>query len=136
MKKNDNNVFTWAQSDSAKLRAPDEQLRVKGFAKGERPLASNINWIFKTIGDDLAAQRKEIVSLRAEIKAQLAHLEKQFSDKHTTLKKSTKKSFDKTERATDYNAGISRQICEVLKDFVNKVRSKRPDIPELRMPLV
>jgi predicted transcriptional regulator len=144
MKKN-NSVFSWAQSDNARLRAPDEQLQVKGFTKGERPLASNINWIFKSIGENLRQIQKQQVESDAKNQALYAQLLEKI-DVVTKTAEEIKVSHNKfKEKATHqmhhnrgdsrFNLGIIRQLLNTLKNLESYLKHYHPSLPALNWPL-
>ena len=63
-------AFIWAQGQNAQVAEPDQDLLASGWSKGDIPAASNFNWLFKTMTEDLHAFKKDLHHMREEF----AHL--------------------------------------------------------------
>lgn len=58
------NAFVWAQGNAANIQEPEESLKQKGWTAGSKPAASNFNWMFKTITENVAILNKDISLLQ------------------------------------------------------------------------
>jgi hypothetical protein len=144
--------FTWAQSNDANVREPIRELADKGWQHRDIPKASNMNWIFKQISDEFTMLRKDMEQKAEELKSLLAvqsdeiqkqqgtiaHLKTEhnsLSESHDRLKCYTKRGLGKAFRDNDFNTGISRQICMLLREMEKLVQHYHPNFPTLPWPL-
>jgi hypothetical protein len=168
--------FLWAHDDKANIQEPIDALKQQGWRYGDVPAASNFNWMFKKISDDLVSINKEllvqkteveksqalILSLKDELsvldssvaetreglisandellahKHDIAHNGKEIdttNKNHELLKDKTKKDFQKTFRNDDFNTGVSRQICMLLRAMEDMLQYYHPGFPKQPWPL-
>jgi hypothetical protein len=144
--------FIWAQAQDANVREPIKELTEKGWQHRDIPKASNMNWIFNQISNNLFALRKEIQQHAIELKnklddhtsrlqeqeAVLASLKNELevlSENHIKFKNCTNQQLSRSLRANDFNTGIARQICLQLKVLEQNIRHYHVDFPEFNWPL-
>lgn len=144
--------FLWAQDENANVREPIRELAEKGWQHRDIPKASNMNWIFKQISDEFTALRKDMEQKTDEIKSMLAvqsnELQKQqevlgtlktelgtLSENHSSFKVYAKRNLAKAFRADDFNTGIARTMCELLREMERLIRHYHHDFPNLPWPL-
>ncbi len=168
------NSFMWAQGSNANVQEPFKELAENGWQHRDIPKASNMNWIFKQISDELTTLRKDMESQTSEIREKMElqttelhkKLEQQVADfnkkiaeqnlhiqeqkemisnlntqlgslgnQHTKFKTYTKSILTKTLKHDEFNTGISRQICMILRNFEANIRAYHPNLPEFSWPL-
>ena len=74
-------MFKWAFGDKANLKEPLEALKEQGWQYGDAPTASNFNWLFNKISNELAD------------KAQTNYVDEELADLKRDLKKLDDKVF-------------------------------------------
>lgn len=57
---NDTKTFIWAHDVHANVKEPIQALREHGWRYGDVPAASNFNWIFKTMTEEIALLKEEL----------------------------------------------------------------------------
>ena len=62
----DQKPFIWAQGEEANVKEPIQALRENGWRYGDVPAASNFNWLFKMMTQEIASLRKELISHKEE----------------------------------------------------------------------
>ncbi len=129
----------WAQGKDANIKEPIEALKEQGWRYGDIPTASNFNWLFKMLTEDLASLKKEVSSQREEFtKVLMAQKEKLEADLSLGINKlDTKftKITNTNTRACQFNEGISRQICMMLREMEKILQHYHPGFPPLPWPL-
>jgi hypothetical protein len=70
-------MFKWAFGDKANLKEPLEALKEQGWQYGDAPTASNFNWLFNKISNELAdkAQTNDVDEELADLKRDLKKLD-------------------------------------------------------------
>lgn len=136
---NETKPLIWAQGREANLKEPIEALKEQGWSYGDIPTASNFNWLFKMITEDLASLKKEVSSQREEftkvLKAQKEKLEADLSLGINKLDTKFTKITNTNTRACQFNEGISRQICMMLREMEKILQHYHPGLPPLPWPL-
>lgn len=142
MSDSDNKLFIWAQDVHANVKEPIQALKENGWRYGDVPAASNFNWIFKTMTEEMAAIRKDMAKEREEFKntlvkqakrfsAQLSATASEFDEKIGFLSEDSDRHF----RRAEFNEGIARQICELLREMEKFLRHYHQDFPTLPWPM-
>ncbi len=80
-----------------------------------------------TANSELASHKTDIEHNRAEIAT--------AKNNHESLKTSTKTRFDRTFRNDDFNNGISRQICMLLRAMEDMLQYYHPGFPKQPWPM-
>ena len=129
------NTFSWAQSQNANVLEPIRELAEQGWQHRDIPKASNMNWIFKQISDDLGAFRKELTTLKEDLLREL-------TEQETQLHAKTKELYDRTTRHSkrhlmdsQFNRDVSRQMCDLLREMEKLIQHYHKDFPTLPWPL-
>ncbi len=107
------NSFMWAQGNNANILEPIRELAEYGWQHRDIPKASNMNWIFKQIGEEFTAIRKDMIHHAGEIKN---HLDDQASKLEAQ---------EKALKELETLNKIQKEIIETLKaDFLQSRASQ------------
>jgi chromosome segregation ATPase len=94
------NSFMWAQGSNANVQEPFKELAENGWQHRDIPKASNMNWIFKQISDELTTLRKDMESQTSQLgermELQTAELRKKLES-----------------QASDFNKKLSEQNLHI-----------------------
>ena len=127
-------AFIWAQGAKANVKEPIEILKQQGWKASDVPAASNFNWIFRKITDDINTLNQEMLKLNQTLSQDIAKLK----DKADLLYRSTKVLeffINQSLRNDHFNHGISRQICEMLTHMEEQIKTFYPNYQPMKWPL-
>lgn len=142
--------FIWAQGQDANVREPIQALQESGWRYGDVPTASNFNWLFKMLTQEIASLRKELITqkddyiqrltnqtetLGKKIDSQAEILEKKIEARASKLDAKFTRLSDKHTRAAEYNEGISRTMCLLLRELEKHIRHYHNNLPSFPWPL-
>jgi hypothetical protein len=135
----DQKPFIWAQGEEANVKEPIQALRENGWRYGDVPAASNFNWLFKMMTEEMASLRKDLISHKEEfaeaLKNQVQSCENRLNAKVGRLDTKMSIRTDKLFVASDFNEGISRQICMLLRQLEKVLKVYHANFPTLPWPL-
>jgi hypothetical protein len=136
---NDHKPLLWAQGENANVKEPIEALREHGWRYGDVPAASNFNWLFKTLTEEIATLRKDLLMQKEHL---LQQLTQQAHDQEEKLHAKAKELYDRTTRHSKrhlmdsaFNRDVSRQMCDLLREMEKLLQHYHRDFPTLPWPL-
>jgi hypothetical protein len=136
---NDHKPLLWAQGENANVKEPIEALREHGWRYGDVPAASNFNWLFKTLTEEIASLRKDFLAQKEDF---LRQLTQQSHDQEEKLHVKAQALYDRTTRHSKrhlmdsaFNRDVSRQICDLLREMEKLIQHYHKDFPTLPWPL-
>lgn len=130
-----NTPYTWAQGEKANIKEPIEILKENGWKAGDVPAASNFNWLFKKMTQDINALNTELSELKKILIQDMAKL----NNKAERLKRCTHvlESFaNRNVRMGDFNEGICWQINEGVKNLEQQLQAIHPHYQPVNWPLL
>lgn len=132
---NDTKAFAWAHGEKANVREPIESLRESGWRSGDTPTASNFNWLFKNISDQLGVLNKEISHLKQTLGQDITRL----NDKSERLRRCVRV----LEQLIGYNLGYNEmnesfvwQVNEGIKAMEAQIKALQPGYQPVSWPLI
>ena len=123
-----NNHFAWAQGNNPNIKRPEHTLIQNGWVRGDTPMASNFNWMFKQISDELTTLRKHADNQARQLKAQQKKLNALGED-HANFKTSTKRKFKSQEKEFVFLKGLLVQTFRGLNWLCENIKSFHPQLP-------
>jgi hypothetical protein len=126
-------AFVWAQDAHANVKEPMETLKQNGWRYGDVPAASNFNWLFKKMTEDINNLNHEVAKLNHTLTQDIAKLK----DKSDILRRSTKVLevyVNRSLRHNRFNEGIAQQICDFLKKQEEQLKVFHPTYQPLPWP--
>lgn len=127
--------FVWAEGEKANVKEPVEILKEQGWRYGDVPTASNVNWLFKNIGDQLGTLSKEISLLKQTLDQDITRL----TDKSERLRRCTRvleRSVNQNQRHNGFNESILWQMNEGIKAMEQQLRTFHPGYQPITWPLI
>lgn len=140
-------AFVWAQGEQANVIEPLAYLKENGWRYGDTPMASNVNWLFKMLTEDLASFRKDILTIKDEIgqlrkdtkdelhavKTDIGSLREQTAKDLETIKKSTMVEFSnvRKEMATS-NEKLSSDIASLKESTTKETSAIKKELSAVR----
>lgn len=107
-------VLAWAKGEQANVIEPLEYLKENGWRYGDVPMASNINWLFKSLTEELAVLRKDIFVLKDDVNRLREDTTNSFAANKVdiaNLKKETAKEIESIRKS------MATEIASLRKDF-------------------
>ena len=83
----DSKAFTWAHDPQANVKEPIQALKEQGWRYGDVPTASNFNWIFKTITEEIVRLNEELVTQKENCDRAIAQQNANYEKFITKVKK-------------------------------------------------
>lgn len=108
-----NTPFTWATHEDAHLKEPLKDLSEQGWKVRDIPKASNMNWIFKKISDDLSALRASLQKQEEgilKLNSELENVKKLIGDNREHCHKKNLKLKSEILRNRKYIADTGRTL--------------------------
>lgn len=127
--------FVWAEGEKANVKEPVEILKEQGWRYGDVPAASNFNWLFKKMTEDVNALNLEVSALRKALTQDITKL----TEKSDRLKRCTlvlQSYVNYNLRNNRFNENISWQINEGLKAMERQVQAFHPTYQLVSWPLI
>jgi hypothetical protein len=129
--------FIWAHDVQANVKEPIQELRERGWRYGDVPAASNFNWIFKTMTQEIALLKNELAAQREQftrsLLQQAAHQEKLLNK----IKKLREEVSIIDESQRDDATQLSRSLestWELLRGMGDVTRQYHPNFPTTPWP--
>ncbi|TXG75885.1 hypothetical protein E6Q11_06270, partial [Candidatus Dojkabacteria bacterium] len=145
-----NKPCIWAPGQDANIREPIQALKETGWRYGDVPTASNFNWLFKMLTQEIASLRKDLSTQKDEFNEAISKQAKSYEAKltgaidnletklTTSMDKLTTKftrRIDRSSRAAEFNEGISRTLCFLLREMEKTIRHYHSNFPSFPWPL-
>lgn len=105
--------FGWATNEDANIKEPLKELLEYGWKVRDIPKASNMNWVFKKISDDLGALRADFQKQEEgilKLNSELERLEKVLGDNREHCRKKHLKLKSQILRNRKYIADTGRTL--------------------------
>lgn len=143
----DTKPFLWAQGEQANVKEPIPALQVHGWRYGDVPAASNFNWLFKMMTEELAGLRKDVLHLREDLVTKVDEQDRKFSaalaqqtrtqdNKIAEVAAQTKSLDGRVTRVHNTHKGNAKQLAtsievtwENLRSFDARLRAFVPGLP-------
>lgn len=133
---NNNEHFAWAYGNNPNITTPERGLMRQGWKAGNMPMASNINWMFKQISDDLSELRKLAQTQAQELKEQRTQLKKQqeeisnLNKSHTDFKAASELRSEWVRRKFVFRKHILRKHYGTLAWMYEAIKGFHPQLPK------
>ena len=122
-------TLVWAQGEQANVKEPIQELKEHGWRYGDVPKASNFNWLFKTMTEEMTSLRKDLLVQKEEllntIADQAQKQEEKLSATARKLLQGTVKLVGKHHQS--YNL-TSWQIVACLREMEKLIQHHHPEI--------
>lgn len=105
--------FKWAYGSDANVKEPFEGLKENGWQEGDVPTASNFNWLFQEIGEDIQAKAIYLEQKLTELRAQLFELGQKHQQLTDALNTAVANSNQNTIDCEHYKRAISACIHQL-----------------------
>jgi hypothetical protein len=141
--------FIWAQGHDANVREPIQALQESGWRYGDVPTASNFNWLFKMLTEEIARLKKDLAVQKEELTQALAQQaqrqEERLGSKANELRgqisnsardlKADITSLSRRQRSDDRQLAICiESTWEILRSFEQVLRHYHPTLPVTPWP--
>ena len=146
---NDHKPLLWAQGENANVKEPIEALREHGWRYGDVPAASNFNWLFKMLTEEIAKLKKDLATQKEELTEALAQQAQRQDEKlgskaqelRGEITNSTRSlrtniaDLARTQRSDDKQLATSLEVTwDTLRAFAQMLRHYHPDLPVTPWP--
>ncbi len=141
--------FIWAQGQNANVREPIQALQESGWRYGDVPTASNFNWLFKMLTEEIAKLKKDLAVQKEGLTRALSQQE-QRQEERLGLKanelqghinnlareiKADITALARRQRSDDKHLSISLEATwEILRGFEQVIRHYHPTLPVTPWP--
>lgn len=122
-------AFVWAQGEQANLKEPIDFLKQNGWSYGDTPAASNFNWMFKTITENVAKLNKDILSLNNTISELGLRLNSEINALTSEVDNAKKQAHEKLGEA---KKAIDAELAKSKKDFTDLNNKALNEIAKLK----
>lgn len=141
--------FIWAQGQDANIKEPIQALQEHGWRYGDVPTASNFNWLFKTLTEemaklkkDLAVQKEELIqALAQQTQRQEARLDSKAQELRGDINNSARglrtdiADVAKAQRSDSKHLAICLEATwDILREFEKVLRHYHPTLPVTPWP--
>lgn len=124
--------FKWAHGQRANVKEPLPNLTENGWQYGDVPTASNFNWLFNQLQQELEKSKAETAELKKVLSAlpqTLETLESNFEADIELLRKATETALRNSLGGTkNLLYGVVRLIA-MLEDNISRYHPNFPEIP-------
>ena len=141
--------FIWAQGQDANVREPIQALQESGWRYGDVPTASNFNWLFKMLTEEIAKLKKDLVVQKEELTQAIAQQaqrqEERLGFKANELRgqiansardlKADITALARRQKSDDKHLAVSLEATwEILRAFEQVLRHYHPSLPVTPWP--
>lgn len=136
----DNKPFIWAQGQEANVKEPIQALQEHGWRYGDVPTASNFNWLFKMLTEEIVGLKKDLDMQREELNRQAQQQEERLDSKTRELRSDITNStrglrtnianIARSQRSDNNQLAICLEATwDILRGFEQVLRHYHPSLP-------
>ena len=128
-------VFVWAQGAQANVIEPLAYLKESGWRYGDVPMASNVNWLFKTLTEEIATLKKDIFTIKDDISRLREDVTKGLHAINTDVEgvqDRTKEEFSNVRKeVANSNEKISADVSSLKDNTARELSAVKKDLTGL-----